>query len=61
MTNEKQSDDHDEIKNLIVKMDSRLSLIEVKGDSVEHLLTVRIMLKTLNEEIEKLKPKQKEE
>ena len=50
----------DEIKNLIVKMDSRLSLIEVKGDSVEHLLTVRIMLKTLNEEIEKLKPKQKE-
>ena len=34
-----------EIEDLILKMDSRLNLIEVKGDSVEHLLTARIMLK----------------
>lgn len=45
---------YEDIKTLIIKMDSRLSLIEVKGDSVEHLLTVRIMLKTLKEEIEKI-------
>lgn len=43
-----------EIKTLIMKMDSRLSLIEVRGDSVEHLLTARIILKTINEEIDKI-------
>ena len=48
---------YNEVVTLIVKMDSRLSLIEVKGDSVEHLLTARILLKQLNEEIEKLKTK----
>ncbi len=37
----------DEIQRLISGMDSRLNLIEVKGDSVEHLLTARIMLKEI--------------
>lgn len=46
--------EYEEIKTLIMKMDSRLSLIEVKGDSVEHLLTSRIMLKTINEEFDKI-------
>lgn len=53
--------ENDEISILMVKMDSRMSLIEVKGDSVEHLLTARIMLKTLKEEYEKLKNKIEEE
>lgn len=52
---------YNEISTLIYKIDSRLNSIEVKGDSVEHLLTSRIMLKTLSEEIQKLKPKQEEE
>lgn len=56
-----ENSEQDEIKILIVNMDSRLSLIEVKGDSVEHLLKVRIMLKTLNEEYEKIRNKTKEE
>ena len=43
-----------EIEELILKMDSRLNLIEVRGDSVEHLLTVRIMLKEVMKFIDNL-------
>lgn len=43
-----------EIKNIITKIDSRLSTIEVRGDSVEHLLTARLLLKNLFEKIEKI-------
>lgn len=43
-----------EVSELILKMDSRLSMIEVKGDSVEHLLTTRIMLKEIMKFVDNL-------
>ena len=50
-----------EISELIMKMDSRLNLIEVKGDSVEHLLTVRIMLKEVMKFIDNLNMEERKE
>lgn len=52
---------YEDLITLIIKMDSRLSLVEVKGESVEHLLTSRIILKTIKEEFEKLNPVDEEE
>lgn len=46
--------DKKEIVELILKMDSRLNLVEVRGDSVEHLLTSRIMLKEIMKFIDNL-------
>lgn len=46
--------DKKEIVDLILKMDSRLNLIEVRGDSVEHLLTSRIILKEIMKFVDNL-------
>lgn len=44
-----------DIKNILLQINSKLSGIEVKGDSVELLFASRIMLKELFEKIEEEK------
>jgi hypothetical protein len=50
-----------EVVEMILKMDSRLNQIEVKGESVEHLLTARIMLKEVMKFFDELEEKEQEE
>lgn len=41
----------EESKNLILEIDTKLNLLEVKGDSVMHLSSVRLMIKKLYDSI----------
>lgn len=43
-----------DIKNVLFQIASKLSLVEVKGDSVEALFASRFMLKELFEKIEEI-------
>lgn len=43
-----------DIKNILFQINTKLSSIEVKGDSVELLFASRLMLKELFDKIEKI-------
>jgi len=47
-------------KNLFIEMANRLDLVEVKGDSVEHLFRIKMALKKIVESIEELPDQNKE-
>ena len=51
---------NENMKNLFTNIDSQLALIEVKGDSVQHVYNVRGMLKALFDKIEEDNPEKKD-
>jgi hypothetical protein len=50
----------EDIQNLLVQIDSRLTLVEVKGESVQHLFSSRLMLKDVLEKIQSLELKEEQ-
>lgn len=45
----------DEAKDIIIQIDAKLNIMEVKGDSVEHLFFARKLLKQLFDSFKEVK------